>query len=143
MSQISRDKRGINNKTAKKNLQAEQKEKQKQSRCDTYTMHHVRWLLDKPQTNLPGRASDTVPSDDNTSTSNDNKNYHFVSYPKIKRMLIAWCSGLATATSSWVQSAKNILDGFSWWGCLDSNLDVQILLRCLLTSSSKISVWFW
>jgi hypothetical protein len=49
-----------------------------------------------------------------------NKKYHFVSTPKIKRILVVWCSGPATATSSQVQSAKIILDGFSQQGCLDS-----------------------
>ncbi len=62
--------------------------------------------------------------------------------PKIKRMLIVQCSGLATATSSQVQSAKNILDGFSLLGCLDLKLDARILIRRLVTSSSKKSVWF-
>jgi hypothetical protein len=36
----------------------------------------------------PGRASDTIFSDERTSASNDNKQYHFVSTPKIKRMLV-------------------------------------------------------
>ncbi len=63
--------------------------------------------------------------------------------PKIKRMLVVWCSGLATATLSQVQSAKNILDGFSLQGCLDLKLDARISLRCLVTSSLKTSVWFW
>ena len=62
--------------------------------------------------------------------------------PKIKRMLVVWCSGLATATSSWVQSVKIILDGLSLRGCLESKVDAQILLRRLVTSSSKASVWF-
>ncbi len=62
--------------------------------------------------------------------------------PKIKRMLVVWCSGLATATSSWVQSAKNISDGFSLQGCLDSKLDARILLRRSVMSSSKTRVWF-
>ncbi len=42
----------------------------------------------KPQTKLLGRASDTIPSDNRTSASNDNKNYHFFRNLKIKRMLI-------------------------------------------------------
>ncbi len=62
--------------------------------------------------------------------------------PKVKRMLVVRCSGLATATSSQVQSTKNILDGFSLQGCLDLKLDGQILLRRLVTSSSKTNVWF-
>ncbi len=118
------------------------KKNTRHSRYGTYAMHHTRRSLDKPRTELPGRASDTVPSDDRTSASDNNKTYHFVGNPKITRMLIVWCSGLAIAPSSRVQSAKNISDGFSRWGCLDSKLDAQILLRCLLTSSSKISVWF-
>jgi hypothetical protein len=85
----------------------------KQSHCDTYATRHVQRLLDKLQTKLLGRASDTVPSGNRTSASNSNKNYHFVSNPKIKRNLVVQCSGLATATSSQAQSRKNILDGFS------------------------------
>jgi hypothetical protein len=100
MPQISRNERWINNKTAKKNLQAEQKKNKKQSHRDTYTTCQAQQLLDKLQIELPGRASDAVPSDDRTSASNDNTNYHFVSNPKIKRMLIVQCSGVATATSS-------------------------------------------
>jgi hypothetical protein len=62
----------------------------KKSHRDTNAMRHAQLLLDKPQTELLGRASDTVPSDDITSASNDNnnKNYHFVSNPKMKRMLV-------------------------------------------------------
>jgi hypothetical protein len=63
-------------KYTKKNSQAKQK---KQSRRDTDTTRQVRRLLDKPQIELLGRASDTVTSDNRTSASNDNKNYHFVS----------------------------------------------------------------
>ncbi len=36
----------------------------------------------------PGRANDTVSSDNRTSKSDDNKNYHFGRNPKIKRMLV-------------------------------------------------------
>jgi hypothetical protein len=131
--QISCDERGISNKTyKKKNLQAKQKN---WSHHDMYAMPHARRLLDKPQIKSPDRASDTVPSDERTSASNNNKNYHSDSNPKIKRILIVWCSGLAIATSSWVQSTRNNLDGFSQRGLLDSELDLQILLRRLLTSS--------
>ncbi len=45
----------------------------------TYTTRHARQSLDNPQTESLGRASDTIPSDDRTSTSNDIKNYHCVS----------------------------------------------------------------
>ncbi len=38
---------------------------------------HAQWLLDKQQIELPGRASDNVPSDNRTIASNDNKKYHF------------------------------------------------------------------
>ncbi len=70
---------------------------------------HARQLLDKQQIELSGRAGDTIFSDKRTNTSNDNKKYHFVGTPKVKRMLAVWCSGPATATSSRVQSAKKIL----------------------------------
>ncbi len=118
------------------------KQKKKQSHRDTNAMCHARWLLDKPRIESLGRASDTIPSDNRTSTSNDNKNYHFVSNPKMKRMLDVRCSGLATATSSQVQSAKNISDGFSQQGCLYLKLDARILLRCIVTSSLKMGDWF-
>jgi hypothetical protein len=113
------------------------------SHHDTYATCHAWRSLDRPLIKSPDRASDTVPSDDRTSESDVNKNYHFVSNPKIKRMFVVWCSSLATATLSLVQSANYILYGFSRQGCLDSKLDVQILLRHLLTSLPKISVWFW
>jgi hypothetical protein len=111
MPQISCDERGINNKSYKKRTRKQNMKEQ--CPCDTYNTHHVQQLLDKLQIELFGRASDTVPSDNITSASNNNKNYSFVSNPKIKRMLVVWCSGLATATSNQIQSAKNILDGFS------------------------------
>ncbi len=75
--------------------------------------------LDKQQIKSPGRASDTVFNDERTSASNNNKEYHFVGTPKIKRMLVVQCSGPTTTTSRWVQSAKIILDGFLRRGCLD------------------------
>jgi hypothetical protein len=77
-------------------------------------------LLDKQRIELPGRAGDTVFNDERTSASNNNKKYHFVSTPKIKRMLVVWCSGPATAISSRVGSAKIISDGLPQQGCLDS-----------------------
>ncbi len=77
MPQISRDEHGINNKTYKKELTS--KTKKEQSRCDTYATRHAWRLLDKPQIEPLGRASDTVPRDNRTSTSNNNKNYNFVS----------------------------------------------------------------
>ncbi len=58
------------------------------------------------------------------------------------QQLVVWCSVPATATSSQVQSLSIISNGFSQQGCLDLYLDSQILLRRLLTSSSKISFWF-
>jgi hypothetical protein len=86
MPQISPDERGINIKTCKK---ITCKPKKKLSLHDTYVMRHAQQLLDKPQIKLLGRASDTTPSDDRTSTCGNNKNYHFVcSNPKIKRMLM-------------------------------------------------------
>ncbi len=42
-------------------------------------MHHTsraHQLLDKQQTKLPGRASETIPSNKKTSASNNNKKYH-------------------------------------------------------------------
>ncbi len=65
-----------------------------------YATCHVQQSLDEPQIELLGRASDTVSGDNRKSASNDNKNYHFVSNPKIEWMLVVQCSGLATATSS-------------------------------------------
>ncbi len=88
-------KRGINNKTNKQKRTC--KQNKKQSCRDTYAMCHARQLLEKPRIESPDRASDIVPSDERTSMSDDNNNYHFVSNPKIKRMFIVWCSGLATA----------------------------------------------
>jgi hypothetical protein len=76
-------------------------------------------LLDKQQIKSPGRAGDTIFSDERTNASKDNKKYHFVGIPKIKRMLVVCCSGPDTATSSRVQSAKIILYGFPWQGSLD------------------------
>jgi hypothetical protein len=50
--------------------------------------------LDKQQIKLPGRAGDTVFSDKRTSTTNNNKKYHFVSTPKKRGFLffdtLAW-----------------------------------------------------
>ncbi len=77
MPQISRDELGINNKTYKKELAS--KTKKTWSHHDTYTTGHARPSLDKPQIELLGRASDTVPSDNRTSASNNIKNYHFFS----------------------------------------------------------------
>jgi hypothetical protein len=44
--------------------------------------------LNKQQIELPGRALDTVFSDKRTNASKDNKKYHFVGTPKMKRMLV-------------------------------------------------------
>jgi hypothetical protein len=53
---------GSTSKHTKKILQAKQI---KQSRRDTYATHHVRLLLDKPQIESLGRASDTISGDNN------------------------------------------------------------------------------
>jgi hypothetical protein len=76
MPQISHNDRGINIKTFKKELASKTK---KRSHRDTYAMCHARRLLDKTRPKLPGRATDTVPSDNRTCASDNNKNYHFVS----------------------------------------------------------------
>jgi hypothetical protein len=60
---------GSTTKHTTKNLQAKHK---KPSRRDTNAMRHAQQsLLDKPQIELLGRASDTIPSDNRTSTSDD------------------------------------------------------------------------
>ncbi len=66
---------GSTTKHTKIDSQAKQK---KQSHCGTYAMRCAGRLLDKPQIRSPGRASDTIPSGNRTSASNDNKNYHVV-----------------------------------------------------------------
>ncbi len=101
------------------NLQTATKQTKTQPPWHVHYVSRTRQPLDKQWIKLPGRASDTIFSAKRTSASNNNKKY-FVSTPKIKRMLVVWCSGPATSTSSWVQSAKIFLNGFSWRGCLDS-----------------------
>ncbi len=75
---------GSTTKHVKKNFQAEQKTKP----CDTYAMRQARkdcWTNSKD--NLPGSASDTIPSDNKTSASIDSNNqYHF--WYLNKRMLV-------------------------------------------------------
>jgi hypothetical protein len=90
--------------TNNNNKHKQQKNGKKQSCRDTYATRHALQLLDKPRIESPDQASDTIPSNKRTSTSDDNQKSHFFSTPKIKRM---------TATSSRVQSAKIFLDGFS------------------------------
>ncbi len=65
---------GSTTKHTKKELASNKK---RQSHCDMYAMHHVHRSLDKPQIELLGRASDTIPSGYRTSASDNNKNYHF------------------------------------------------------------------
>jgi hypothetical protein len=45
-------------------------------------------MLDKQWIESPGRAGNTIFNDKRTSASDNNKKYHFVSTPKIKRMLV-------------------------------------------------------
>ncbi len=124
----------------KKNSQAKQKnvaivtQTPRITRHNRYTSHDLNCLAEPltPSLVTTEQAQATI-----TKTT-----ILLVLNPKIKRMLVVWCSGLATATSSQVQSAKNISDGFSLRGCLDSKLDARILLRRLVMSSSKNSVWF-
>ncbi len=96
---------------SKKELASRTKKNKKQRCCDTYVTPHAQRLLGKPQIEWPDRASDTFPSDERTSARDNNKNYQLVSNPKIKRVLVVQCYGLATATSSQVKKSKN---NFGW-----------------------------
>ncbi len=61
---------GSTTKHTKKNLQAEQKKKPSWHLCHA---SRGQQLQDKQQIELPGRASETVPSDDRTIASNNNR----------------------------------------------------------------------
>ncbi len=77
MPQISRDERGFNNKTYKKDFASKKK---KNEAVVTRTLRVTRddcWTSRDP--NRLAEPLTTVPKDNRTSASDDNKNYHFVS----------------------------------------------------------------
>ncbi len=139
-SQISRNKHVLNNKTYKKELAAKKNEA-----VVTQTPRVMRkncWRSCEPS-HLAEPVIPSLVTTEQARATTTKTTILLVLNPQLKRMLVVWCSGLATALSSRVQSVKNILDGFSRGVCLDSKLDARILLRCLVTSSSRTSVWFW
>ncbi len=96
------------------------KNRKKQSRRDTYATRHAHndCLTSSKSSRLAEPVTPSLVTKDKRERRQQ-QNYHVCSNPKIKRMLVVWWSGPATATSSWVRSAKIFLDGFPWQGCLD------------------------
>jgi hypothetical protein len=74
---------------------------EKQSRCNMYATRHVcnnHWTSSKSSRLAEPMTPSLVTKD--KRKQRQQKNYHFCSNPKINRMLVVQCSGLATATSS-------------------------------------------
>jgi hypothetical protein len=138
MPQISRDERGINSKTHTKRTCKQKKNISIVTRMPR-VMHNDCWTSRDPN-HLAEPLTPSLVTTEQARATTTKTTILLVLNPKIKRMLVVRCSGLVTATSRQVQSAKNILNGFSLQGCLDSKLDARILLRRLVTSSSKNSV---
>jgi hypothetical protein len=78
MPQISRNERGFNNKTHKKDVASKKKKENVMTRMLRVTRDD-RWTSRNP--NHLAEPLTTVPKDNRTSASDNNKNYHFVSTP--------------------------------------------------------------
>jgi hypothetical protein len=117
---------GSTTKHTKKNLQAKQKNKAVVIRTPCITCDDC-WMSRKPSC-LAEPVTPSLVTTEQARATTTKTTILIVLNPKIKRMLVVQCSGLATATSSRVQSMTNILDGFSLRGCLDSKLDARISL---------------